>query len=57
MMFKPFRVGIAALGTAAALSHTAGESARAAPTLAAVPAGDQVAIFAGGCFGGMEGVF
>ena len=57
MMFKPFLVGIAAVGAAAALSHTAGESARAAPTLAAVPAGDQVAIFAGGCFWGMEGVF
>lgn len=57
MMFKPFLIGIAALGAAAAVSHTADESARAAPTLAAVSAGDQVAVFAGGCFWGMEGMF
>lgn len=56
-MYKPFLIGAAAIGVALVLTNSPSSQVQAAAPLATVSPGDEVAVFAGGCFWGMEGMF
>jgi peptide-methionine (S)-S-oxide reductase len=56
-MLKSLLIGTAAIGTTLAFTYAPGAGVQAAPVSAPLAAGDQVAVFAGGCFWGMEGLF